>query len=229
MNTIDEKIIHEYVVNRRSARAISQDVGIGKTAIQKRLKKLGLSRSKHEAGLLDIAGRRFGSLIAIRRARFDDHGSSVWECRCDCGVIKPCGIALLMRGNVTSCGCRKYQITSEKLWRGHGAISGGFWSHMKGGAAKRGIAFEITIEYAWQLYLAQRGRCALTGRPIDLTPGEKHRNRTASIDRIDSSFGYVPDNIQWVHKHVNLMKRSLGQQEFIDVCSAVVRHTGGKA
>jgi hypothetical protein len=44
---------------------------------------------------------------------------------------------------------------------------------------------------------------------------------TASLDRIDSSKGYTIDNVQWVHKTVNLMKRELNQQDFIDICNKI--------
>lgn len=42
-----------------------------------------------------------------------------------------------------------------------------------------------------------------------------------SIDRIDSSFGYLKENIQLVDKRVNMMKQSYSQEEFILVCKAV--------
>jgi hypothetical protein len=47
---------------------------------------------------------------------------------------------------------------------------------------------------------------------------------TASIDRIDSSKGYEEGNIQWVHKHVNFMKRTYSQDYFIDMCKKIAEH-----
>lgn len=52
----------------------------------------------------------------------------------------------------------------------------------------------------WELFLKQRGKCALTGE--DLKLGYKN-NQTASLDRIDNSIGYEKNNIQWVHKDIN--------------------------
>lgn len=37
--------------------------------------------------------------------------------------------------------------------------------------------------------------------------------------------GYTRDNIQWVHKFVNLAKRNLSQDQFIDLCKEVVNWT----
>jgi hypothetical protein len=44
---------------------------------------------------------------------------------------------------------------------------------------------------------------------------------TASLDRIDSNKDYVEGNIQWVHKHLNLMKNILSQEYFINLCNKV--------
>ena len=52
----------------------------------------------------------------------------------------------------------------------------------------------------------------------------KSKDRTASIDRIDSSAGYVAGNIQFVHKHINKMKNNLDEQCFIEMCKLVAFH-----
>ena len=44
---------------------------------------------------------------------------------------------------------------------------------------------------------------------------------TASLDRIDSSKGYVIGNVQWVHKDINIMKNKFDNQYFIDMCKKI--------
>jgi len=44
---------------------------------------------------------------------------------------------------------------------------------------------------------------------------------TASVDRIDSSKGYVTGNIQIVHKTVNYMKHTLTQADFLFFCESI--------
>ena len=44
---------------------------------------------------------------------------------------------------------------------------------------------------------------------------------TASLDRIDSSKGYTIDNVQWVHKKVNMMKKDMSDSEFIAWCNEI--------
>lgn len=111
----------------------------------------------------------------------------------------------------------------ERLQKGHGDISGSFWCGVRNSAAVRRLPFEITPEYAWQLFLDQGGRCALSGVPLHLVRKRAKQLRgeeqqTASVDRIDSSVGYVPGNIQWVHKLIQRMKWHMPDDEFIRWC-----------
>ena len=43
----------------------------------------------------------------------------------------------------------------------------------------------------------------------------------ASIDRIDSQFGYIKGNVQLVHKMVNMCKQQYEQEDFLRMCEAV--------
>lgn len=42
-----------------------------------------------------------------------------------------------------------------------------------------------------------------------------------SIDRIDSSKNYENDNVQLVDKRINMMKGSLSNEEFVNLCTKV--------
>lgn len=46
-------------------------------------------------------------------------------------------------------------------------------------------------------------------------------NLTASLDRIDSSKGYIEGNVQWVHKRINKMKLDDSDTEFIEWCRLI--------
>ncbi len=90
------------------------------------------------------------------------------------------------------------------MYKGYQDLSGKYWYDIKYSANKRNIAFcpKLTIKYAWELFLKQNKKCALSGLDIELYPDIKRRN-TASLDRIDNSKGYYRNNIQWLHKSVN--------------------------
>lgn len=93
----------------------------------------------------------------------------------------------------------------------------------KHNAKRRKIIFSITLKYLNSLFKKQDGKCALSG--LDLTFKDKDIEKTASIDRIDSSRGYVKGNVQWVHKHVNFMKHQLNQDRFIELCKLIAERS----
>ncbi len=60
---------------------------------------------------LDLAGKRFGRLIALEKTeKRDKKGSVVWICQCDCGRQVELTADSLVHGNTVSCGCRKQEI-----------------------------------------------------------------------------------------------------------------------
>ena len=79
----------------------------------------------------------------------------------------------------------------------------------------------ITIEDAYNKLEAQGFKCALSGTPLAWS-----EDSGMSIDRIDSSRGYHMNNIQLVHKDVNLMKNHFNQDYFIEVCRKIVYNMG---
>ena len=108
----------------------------------------------------------------------------------------------------------------EKRRKGFGDITGYFWSRLEANAETRSIPVLLTIQDAWQLFLNQEGKCALSGIQLILGNGEK-KERTASLDRIRSDMPYELGNVQWIHKHLNIMKWSLDNEQFIGWCKIV--------
>lgn len=85
----------------------------------------------------------------------------------------------------------------------------------------------ITYEHLLKKWRHQEGRCALTG--ILLTHevkanGGKPKHTNISIDRIDASQPYTPENTQLVCWIVNVMRRDMTPTEFVSWCEKVVRH-----
>ena len=54
---------------------------------------------------LDLSGRKFGMLTAIRRLPERENGYCLWECACDCGGKAKVSTKKLLRGTVNNCGC----------------------------------------------------------------------------------------------------------------------------
>lgn len=55
--------------------------------------------------IIDLTGRRFGKLTAVRPTDERRNGSIVWECKCDCGNTSFAAANRLQEGHVQSCGC----------------------------------------------------------------------------------------------------------------------------
>jgi hypothetical protein len=178
----------------------------------------------------DLTGLRSGKLVVLGIAPSTAAHQSRWDCLCDCGKHHIVHRSNLTTGRITHCGCSKQSTDGENNpnWKGYEGISGEVWNRIRAGANARNkkgrvIALEIDKEYVWELFLAQDGTCALSGVPITL-PVTTLASGTASLDRIDSSKGYIEGNVQWVHKDVNKMKNALDQDYFVSMCEKIASH-----
>lgn len=98
-----------------------------------------------------------------------------------------------------------------------GVLRASFAHKYKSGAETRGIQWDLEFEYLADLLIEQDFKCALSGLPLEAI----NLNNNASLDRIDSSVGYVKGNVQWVLSEVNMMKQQYTQERFIEICCAV--------
>lgn len=73
----------------------------------------------------------------------------------------------------------------------------------------------------------QNFKCALTGDDLIIRQSGIYLHATEenlSLDRIDSTKGYIEGNVQWVTKIVNFMKRDYPQEDFIETCKKIVNY-----
>lgn len=79
---------------------------VGSYLTNGRTKSCGcLRKETHTAQQVDLSGKRFGRLVAIRPTEHRKNSSVVWECRCDCGNTAFVRSQSLQRGATQSCGC----------------------------------------------------------------------------------------------------------------------------
>ena len=185
-------------------------------------------------------GNQYGDLTVISdEISKTKDGKILFNVRCSCGEELFVRAYFLESGRQTSCrSCSQrravYKFSNrrnfvDRTHDGVGNITLTNYSHFKNGAEKRNLSWNVSIEYLWDLFQKQGGRCVLSGMPITLTTERKNSNvnydlQSASLDRIDSNIGYEPNNVQWVHKDVNKMKWAFDQQHFIDVCIKIANH-----
>ena len=86
----------------------------------------------------------------------------------------------------------------------------------KSGAKRRGIFWNVTRDEIEKLPLV----CHYTGLELTVDTGE---NNTLSIDRLDSSRGYVSGNIVPCCAPINKMKLALSVEDFINWCVLVAK------
>lgn len=187
--------------------------------------------SKRGNGFKDITGQKFGRLTAIEYSHSNAKGKAYWKYVCECGEEGVCVGWYLSTGRWTQCkSCIKktcyLEGTKNPKWQGVGDLSKTYWFSVVSGAVSRNFDITISMEEAWSLFLLQNKRCALSGVELKMSPSSRHiRNgyteHTASLDRIDSSQGYIPGNVQWVHKAVNKMKMCLSQKDLILWCKLI--------
>lgn len=165
---------------------------------------------------ITMINRRFGRLIVIKECEKNKNGHIKYLCRCECGVEKKVFGTHLREGKIISCGCKNkvsgitgnmwYKITTTKVHRR---------------TKRNNLEFNVTKEYLNDLFIKQDGKCGLSGLEITFPKRWNDKSYTASLDRIDSSQGYVVGNVQWVHKHINVMKNIYPQDMFIYLCNKV--------
>ena len=220
-----EQLEKEYLTENLNTTELANKYGVDSETIRHHLVKFGIPRRVRGAGgknIISIEGKKFGRLLVIKKVINNKNTASVWECKCDCGNTTIVLGHSLRKGLTTSCGC----VRIEKQLRYHNDLSYSMWNRIITGALSRGLSFDITIEDAWKQYIKQDKKCALSGLEINLVKNltKDRKLNTASLDRIDSSKGYTKDNIQWLHKDINILKNNYTEKEFLFYCRKIVEY-----
>ena len=134
-----------------------------------------------------------------------------------CGVLKPLSLFPGAERRVCkTCKTRKHEQTCSLSHQAFlSSLHGKAKSSVKNGNRAGHIDFTITIQDLVNLWLAQEGRCVVSG--VFLThhkDGSGTKEFNASIDRISNERGYSPENVRLVCYRVNMMRSVLAQDMF---------------
>ena len=89
---------------------------------------------------------------------------------------------------------------------------------------EKGKEYDVDVQYLKKIWECQNGKCAITG--VDLVTETKvsNPNFSASVDMIDSSIGYIKNNIQWISVTTNYAKNAYTidvLNEFFDIVKRI--------
>lgn len=156
----------------------------------------------------DIAGIRFGNLIAIESLRQQTSSGMLWRCVCDCGSHKNVPVSALTSGKVKSCGCMRgkwgkegctpHDLIKHRLYR--------IWSQVKQRCTNPNQrsyrwygAKGITVCDEWSNSFMSFYNWAMANGYAD----------GLTIDRINSSGNYEPSNCRWVTQKEQIGNRDI--------------------
>lgn len=219
-----EELYQKYIIEGKSTQRIGKEVNRNGKTVYSWLNKYGIPiRTRKQAQThINMIGIILGTFKIIGRVENKNKRKNqqiFWVAECQkCGFKKE--IAGWKFRNQKAIICNK--CGKHHNFTGFGDISGRYWWNLSRGAQSRGIKFNISIEEAWNLFIKQKGYCALSGLPITLKYNYKDPTaKTASLDRINSNENYTIDNIQWVHKNINKLKSKLSNEELIRLCTII--------
>jgi len=149
-------------------------------------------------------GEKYNRLTILEQ--HSEKKSVYFTVKCECGNIKKVRKDAIIgpRAETKSCGC--YLKENGNGWKGNYDARGYLLVRARTRASEKGLEFTITKED-----IVIPDKCPLLG--IDIIPKAKDRTHSPSLDRIDSSKGYTPDNIWVVSSRANTLKNDASLQE----------------
>lgn len=180
-----------------------------------------VGRNKYDKA--DI-GKCFGKWVVEGYSHYDNE--HYWKVLCtSCNKNYTRRASQLVNGRSHGCqSCNSVEREKYSFWEGIDGVSKQYLTRLH----HRNKEVQISLQDLVDRWKLQNGKCAYTGLKLILVEKDTAwKQSTASIDRIDSSKGYILGNIQWVHKRVNTMKNDMSEDEFLLWCHTIVKECNG--
>lgn len=177
----------------------------------------------------DVTGKIFGGyrVIGLSGYKYDSDGHKnhkLWTVTCiHCGKEFESQAQHIVNSKYGCKTCKNDLMSAKNSvhWKGGEYVPAYFVSKIKSATVRRSrtLTFDLSFEYLDNLWISQQGRCAYTNEQLWF--GRSKLSGNASLDRIDSAFGYIEENVQFVHKDVNIMKWDLSNDRFLEICKKI--------
>ncbi|KKM82442.1 hypothetical protein LCGC14_1319520 [marine sediment metagenome] len=161
---------------------------------------------------LNLAGQRFGKLVAIKDVGRQNR-KAIWKCKCDCGNDTEVVAASLHSGRTKSCGC--YRNETRTLPKGE-AAKNGILREYKRHAKERKLDWRLTEN---QFNRITKENCFYCGvEPAQIRKPSKSNGVYVynGIDRMDNTKGYTEDNCVTCCGRCNRAKDTMPFEEFVE-------------
>lgn len=179
----------------------------------------------------DLINKKFGNLLVLsKNDTINKNNRTYWNCVCDCGNEKITHTNLLTSGRCKSCGCLQKIAHNKEPDREKAIIKIIFLNSIKKRSKKINLPYDISIEYFSDLI---KKPCYYCG--IEHSNYAKDRNYHGTkkyvtsdtivyyngVDRIDSSLGYLTDNVVPCCRSCNCAKNTMSDVVFKEFITRV--------
>ena len=115
-----------------------------------------------------LQGKKYNHLTYVGPILLPDK-NHIYKClwKCDCGNEILANIYNVVNGYRQSCDCFKSKRKQgNPQWKGFEEITGARWNVILNRAKQRNLSVKITIKDAWNQFLKQNRKCALTDEEL---------------------------------------------------------------